>query len=161
MTRAPGRPEYPHAPRLDLVEHLHGFDVADPYRWLEDPDDPATKQWSAAEDELLAAHRAQWAGQDGLRTRIGELLGAGVVSAPIWRGERQFFMRRTAEQEHAVLLTVDPDGTERLLLDPMELDASRARPRWTRGSPPRRATCWPTRSPRGGPRSPSSASSTS
>ena len=47
MTRAPGRPEYPHAPRLDLVEHLHGFDVADPYRWLEDPDDPATKQWSA------------------------------------------------------------------------------------------------------------------
>ena len=70
------------------------------------------------------AHRAQWAGQDGLRTRIGELLGAGVVSAPIWRGERQFFMRRTAEQEHAVLLTVDPDGTERLLLDPMEMDAS-------------------------------------
>ena len=28
-------------------------------------------------------------------------------------------MRRTAEQEHAVLLTVDPDGTERVLIDPM------------------------------------------
>ena len=32
-------------------------------------------------------------------------------------------MRRTAEQEHAVLLTVDPDGTERVLIDPMALDA--------------------------------------
>ena len=45
-----------------------------------------------------------------------------MVGAPVWRGERQFFMRRTAEQEHAVLLTVDPDGTERVLLDPMALD---------------------------------------
>ncbi|HYN74768.1 MAG TPA: S9 family peptidase, partial [Candidatus Limnocylindria bacterium] len=124
MTRAPGRPDYPQAPRLDLVERLQGLDVADPYRWLEDADDPATKQWSAAQDELLAAHRTSWAGQDGLRARIGELLDAGVVSAPVWRGERQFFMRRTAEQEHAVLLTVDADGTERLLLDPMEMDSS-------------------------------------
>ena len=33
-------------------------------------------------------------------------------------------MRRTAEQEHATLLTVDPDGTERTLIDPMALDAS-------------------------------------
>ena len=33
-------------------------------------------------------------------------------------------MRRTADQEHAVLVTVDPDGTERTLLDPMQLDPS-------------------------------------
>jgi prolyl oligopeptidase len=33
-------------------------------------------------------------------------------------------MRRTAEQEHAVLLTVDPDGTERVLVDPVAIDAS-------------------------------------
>src|SRR5262249_28649786 len=37
-------------------------------------------------------------------------------------GERRFFMRRTADQEHAVLLTVDPDGTERVLVDPVALD---------------------------------------
>jgi prolyl oligopeptidase len=124
MTRAPGHPDYPHATRLDLVEDLHGHPVADPYRWLEDAEDPATKEWAAAEDELLDRQRAGWPGQDGLRSRIGELLDAGIVSAPVWRGERQFFMRRTAEQEHAVLLTVDPDGTERLLIDPMALDAS-------------------------------------
>ncbi len=49
-------------------------------------------------------------------------MAAGVVTAPAWRGERQFFMRRTADQEHAVLVTVDPDGTQRTLLDPMQLD---------------------------------------
>ncbi|HTY71790.1 MAG TPA: prolyl oligopeptidase family serine peptidase, partial [Actinomycetes bacterium] len=35
-----------------------------------------------------------------------------------------FFMRRTAEQEHAVLLTVEADGTERVLVDPCEIDPS-------------------------------------
>ena len=36
-------PAYPRAERLDLVDHLHGRAVADPYRWLEDPDDPRTR----------------------------------------------------------------------------------------------------------------------
>jgi prolyl oligopeptidase len=40
----------------------------------------------------------------------------------VWRRDRQFFMRRVAGQEHAVLHTVDPDGAERALLDPMQLD---------------------------------------
>jgi prolyl oligopeptidase len=113
---------YPEAPRLDTVEQVHGRQVADPYRYLEDPEDPRTVEWSAAQDALLAAERAGWPGQDMLRDRLVALLGAGVVSAPAWRGERQFFLRRTAEQEHAVLLTVDPDGTERTLLDPMQID---------------------------------------
>jgi prolyl oligopeptidase len=118
------RPEYPAAARQDIVEDLHGHPVADPYRWLEDPHSEATKAWSTAQDELLAAHRETWPGRDALRTRLTSLFGAGMVDAPVWRGERRFFMRRSADQEHAVLLTVDPDGTERTLLDPMALDPS-------------------------------------
>ncbi len=124
MDRQTAASPYPAAARGPVVETLHGHEVADPYRWLEDADDPATKEWSRAQDELLNQHRATWDGQNRLRSRIGELLDAGMVSAPVWRGDRQFFMRRTADQEHAVLLTVDPDGTERLLIDPMALDAS-------------------------------------
>jgi prolyl oligopeptidase len=115
---------YPAARRLDLVEEIFGHRVADPYRWLETADSEETAAWSAAQDELFAAHRDRWPGRDRARDRLTTLLGAGVVSAPVWRGERSFFMRRTAEQEHAVLLTVDPDGTERVLLDPMAIDPS-------------------------------------
>jgi prolyl oligopeptidase len=118
------RPQYPAATRQDIVEDLHGNLVADPYRWLEDPHSEATKAWSAAQDDLLAAHREAWPGRDGLRARLTSLFGAGMIDAPVWRGERRFFMRRSAEQEHAVLLCVDPDGTERTLLDPMAMDAS-------------------------------------
>ena len=119
---------YPDAPRLDLVERLPEsnptYDVADPYRWLEPADDEQTRAWSAAQAGLVDGQRARWAGREHLQRRVTELLGAGVVSAPAWRADRQFLVRRTAGQEHAVLLTVDPDGTERVLLDPMALDPS-------------------------------------
>jgi prolyl oligopeptidase len=118
------RPAYPEARRSDDADTLHGILVRDPYRWLEDPDSPETVAWSLAQDALLQAETGGLPGRDRLAERVGELLGAGTVGTPAWRGDRQFFMRRTAEQEHAVLLTVDPDGTERVLVDPVAVDAS-------------------------------------
>jgi prolyl oligopeptidase len=115
-------PPYPQAPRQDIIETIHGHEVADPYRWLEDAGSVETKNWLAAQEELFHAAVDGLPGRDRLRRRLTELLGAGSVGPPVWRGERRLFTRRTAEQEHAVLYTVDPDGTERALLDPMELD---------------------------------------
>ncbi|WP_042368195.1 prolyl oligopeptidase family serine peptidase [Streptacidiphilus neutrinimicus] len=116
------RPPYPSAERLDLVETIHGQAVADPYRWLEDPADPRTATWRQAQEELLTAARETWPGREWFRARLAGLLACGAVTTPVWRGDRPFFTRRTAEQEHAVLLTVDPDGRERVLVDPGALD---------------------------------------
>ncbi|HEY3681767.1 MAG TPA: prolyl oligopeptidase family serine peptidase [Streptosporangiaceae bacterium] len=117
--------DYPPADRLPLVEDLQGHRVADPYRWLEDPDSPATQAWLAAEDDLFQAYAAALPGRAALRDRVRELLDTGAVGAPVWRGERRFFTRRTAGQEHAVLYTVDPaTGAERPLIDPSALDPS-------------------------------------
>jgi prolyl oligopeptidase len=122
------KPTYPDARRLDLVEKLPvaapTYDIPDPYRWLEDPASSESLSWLEAEDALANEQLSTLAGRTELRARLTALMAAGVVTAPAWRGERQFFMRRTAEQEHAVLVTVDPDGTERTLLDPMQLDPS-------------------------------------
>jgi prolyl oligopeptidase len=115
-------PTYPDAPRLDLVDDLHGRPVPDPYRWLEDKDDERTLAWSAAQDELMDAERAQWTATDRFREHITELLQGGFVSPPYRRGERTFFMRRTGDQQFPVLWTIDPDGTERVLIDPIALD---------------------------------------
>jgi prolyl oligopeptidase len=93
---------------------------------LEDPSDPATIEWSSAQADLLSAHRAGWTNRGRFRDRLAELLAAGSVSTPAWRYERAFFTRRTADQEHAVLLTIDPDATERVLVDPIVVDASGA-----------------------------------
>ena len=115
---------YPDAPRDDLVDLLHGHAVADPYRWLEDAQSPQTLKWGAEQATLLAEQASTWGDRDQWVQRLGELLSAGGVSVPVWRGQRQFLMRREGTQEHAVLLTIDPDGTERVLLDPIALDPS-------------------------------------
>jgi prolyl oligopeptidase len=118
----PAGPDYPPAERLDLVEHLHGIEVADPYRWLEDPADPRTEAWSQAEDELARATLDALPGRDRLTERLTELQRTGSVRAPSWRGERAFFTRRQPDQEHEALLVREADGTERVLVDPTELD---------------------------------------
>ncbi|MDQ1680877.1 MAG: prolyl oligopeptidase [Frankiaceae bacterium] len=113
---------YPPAERLDLVEEIAGTTVSDPYRWLEDASDPRTLAWGAAQDELAAAALDALPGRERLRSRITDLLAAGVIGAPVWRGQRSFFVRRSAEQEHAVVVVREADGTERILLDPMAID---------------------------------------
>ncbi|HVF05428.1 MAG TPA: prolyl oligopeptidase family serine peptidase [Frankiaceae bacterium] len=115
--------EYPPARRLDLVETIHGHAVADPYRWLEDPHDDETRTWGEAQDALCRAHLDACPGRDYLKKRITELLGAGMVSSPAWRKGRAFYLRREPGQEHAVLYVREPDGTERVLVDPMAVDA--------------------------------------
>jgi prolyl oligopeptidase len=122
---------YPDARRLDLTEEIFGHVLRDPYRWLEDAGSAETRAWLAAQDALFAGYAASLPGRDALAARIAELMRAGSVSAPAWRGSRQFFLRRTAGQDHAVLFTAaPPDGpgsaapAERALIDPMRIDPS-------------------------------------
>ena len=116
------RVRYPDAPRLSLVEDLHGTPVADPYRWLEDPDDPRTAEWAAAQDALAAELLAALPGRPWFADRITGLVNAGAVGVPVWRVGRTFSTRRDPGQEHAVLRVREPDGSQRVLVDPMALD---------------------------------------
>ena len=121
----PQAPGYPPARRAGLAEDLHGHRVPDPYRWLEDAASAETQEWLAAQDELWARSGRRGGGRPGrsrLAARIQELMAAGYVSAPVWRGPRQFFMRRLPGQEHGVLLTAAPGEPERVLIDPAALD---------------------------------------
>ncbi|MFI6578021.1 prolyl oligopeptidase family protein [Nocardiopsis sp. NPDC050513] len=115
---------YPPAERLDIIETLHGHAVADPYRWLEDPQTAATKEWSTAQDTLYSEARPRFRAREWFGEQVRSLMDAGHVGAPVWRGERHFFTHRTADQEHGVLLVQDGDGPERVLLDPGALDPS-------------------------------------
>ena len=113
---------YPDAPRLDLVDDLHGHRVADPYRWLEDAEDPRTVAWSEAQDALAAEVLGGLPQRASFAARMEELVHAGAVGVPVWRGGRAFSTRRDPGQEHAVLRVREADGSVRVLVDPMALD---------------------------------------
>ncbi|WP_091940887.1 prolyl oligopeptidase family serine peptidase [Trujillonella endophytica] len=113
---------YPEAPRLDLVEDLHGTPVADPYRWLEDVEDPRTRAWTDAQDALTTEALAALPLRADFAARLERLVHAGAVGVPVHRRGRAFSTRRDPGQEHAVLRVREPDGTVRVLVDPMAID---------------------------------------
>jgi prolyl oligopeptidase len=117
------RADYPPARRLDLVEDLFGYRVADPYRWLEDADAPETRQWLAGEEELWAAYRAELPGREKFAARVRELMQVGYVGVPAWRGTSRFYLQRDPGQEHGVYYVAD-GADVRSLIDPIAIDPS-------------------------------------
>ena len=113
---------YPTVERLSATETLHGRTIEDPYRRLEDPSSSETKEWTVAQDALYSVASRNYDSRDRFAEQLHALLGAGGVGAPVWRGDRCFFTRRTADQEHAVLYVRDGEADERALIDPGALD---------------------------------------
>ncbi|KAB2339836.1 prolyl oligopeptidase family serine peptidase [Actinomadura rudentiformis] len=113
---------HPPAERQPIVDDLHGHRVPDPYRWLEDPSSPQTNEWLAAQDELWQTAAGTLTARDELRARGATLVGTGMITAPMWRGDNRFFLRRAPGQEHAVLHVSAGDRPSRVLIDPTALD---------------------------------------
>jgi prolyl oligopeptidase len=104
------------------VDVIHGESIPDPFRRLENAEDPETVAWCAEQDALFAAARDGWADRDEWAATLDGLFRVGSVSAPHWRGERAFATRRNPDQDHAVLLVTEPSGEERVLVDPIAVD---------------------------------------
>lgn len=117
-------PAPPVARRDNVVDHLHGVEIVDPYRWLEDGASDETRAWTAAQNARTAAMLDRVPGRAALESRLTDLYRAGTVDAPAVRGDRCFYLKREGEQSQAVLFVRDgADDTERMLVDPNLLDA--------------------------------------
>ena len=74
---------YPETHRGDLVEDLHGRQVPDPYRWLEDPDSAETRDWverqrTFTEDYLAGLPERAW-----FTRTLDELVARPRAFAPV------------------------------------------------------------------------------
>ncbi len=123
------RPAYPQAKTVDIVDDYHGTPVADPYRWLEEPDAPDTRDFIDAQNVVADAYLNTPA-RDRIRARLEELVDYPRVGVPELSGQpegsgfgdggtRLFVSKNTGLQNHSVLFTKGP-GQEKFveLLDP-------------------------------------------
>ncbi len=116
------KPGPPLARRVDVVDTLHGVQVADPYRWLEDGDSEETKKFLADHDAFTRAHLDKLPGRDALTSRLTELSYIEWVGPPIRRGKRFFFERRHKDKEKRVWYWREgKEGTPKVLIDPNTL----------------------------------------
>jgi prolyl oligopeptidase len=119
LLRAAEPSKAPVTRREPVVETLHGVEVADPYRWLEDQDAPATREWIAAENAYTDSVLQPLPGRDRIQRRLTELIKIDTVNVPFVRGGRYFFSRRKADQDLFVLyVRKGPDAADEVLLDP-------------------------------------------
>lgn len=111
--------KYPETRSQDIKETLHGQEVADPYRWLEDVSSPEVQAWMKAQNDLTREQLDALPGRDQLKERYKQLFYVDSLSAPIKRGDRYFYRRRHADREKAVIYWRQGEhGAEKVLLDP-------------------------------------------
>ena len=113
--------KYPDTRREERVEKLHGVDVPDPYRWLEDDvrksDD--VKAWVEAQNKVTNAYLAAIPEREGIQKRVKELMDFEKYTPPLKVAGRYFYRKNDGLQNQAVLYVMDRlDGEPKMLIDP-------------------------------------------
>ncbi|RIK77059.1 MAG: hypothetical protein DCC68_18095 [Planctomycetota bacterium] len=121
-TKKAGKFEYPVTQKGDQTDDYHGTKVADPYRWLEEPDSDETKAWVEAQNKATFGYLESLPERETLRKRLTELWNYERYGIPRQRGGRYFYERNDGLQNQSVLYVADSlDAEPRVLLDPNTL----------------------------------------
>ncbi len=113
------------APSVPVTETMHGVEVGDPYRNLENLSDPRTRDWLAAQGEHAAALLSRIEVRDAMVKRLEELsraAGDSVRDITRMPGGRLFYLKRKAGGDQFKLIMRNGlRGAERVLVDPEAL----------------------------------------
>jgi prolyl oligopeptidase len=125
MTALPTVP----TPRVPVTTTYHGVEVTEDYRWLEDASSAEAKAWTDAQQARTRSYLDAIPWRPALRARVEDLLrdDSTTYSSLAGGGERIFALKEQRPRQRPMLVSVtDPDdlGTERVVLDPVEVDPS-------------------------------------
>src|SRR5882757_8370532 len=108
----------PDTRREDIRELIHGVEVVDPYRWLEDGASAETRAWIAAQQTYTAPF-LKTAARERIHRRLTELMKIESVGIPIEREDQYFFLRRSIDQQQSVICRRRGlGGPDVVLIDP-------------------------------------------
>ncbi len=113
---------YPQAKKVDQVDDYHGVKVADPYRWLEDPDAPDSRAWIEAQNKLTFGFLDRIPERAKIKDRLTKLWNYEKYGPPFKEGGRYFYFKNDGLQNQNVLYTLKSlDAEPRVLIDPNKL----------------------------------------
>jgi prolyl oligopeptidase len=122
MAQNANKLNYPPAKKVDQADDYHGTRVADPYRWLENPDAPDSRAWIEAQNKLTFAYLGEIPARGQIKERMTKLWNYEKYGVPFKEGGRYFYYKNDGLQNQAVLYTLKSlDGQPQVLLDPNAL----------------------------------------
>ena len=108
-----------------VEETLHGVTIRDPFRYLEDADDPETQKFVEVQNAWTRSLLDPLPGRAAIRSRLEELLSIGMLGAPQIGGRYYFYTKREGMQNQAVLYVREGlKGIHRALVDVNAWDAA-------------------------------------
>ncbi len=100
-------PTYPETHRGDVVETLHGTQIADPYRWLEDPDSAETVDWVRRQNAATDAHLATLDDRDWFTATLNAVVHRPRAGVPLRKAGRYVVSRNDGRQAQDVWYVAD------------------------------------------------------
>ena len=117
---AAAAPQLPSTPVREVVDDYFGTKVPDPYRWLENSQDPEVIAWLKAQNDYARAILASIPGRDQLLDRINALdSGETLFSGLKIYGESYFYLlTEPGSDSNKLYMRGRRTGVERLLVQP-------------------------------------------
>jgi prolyl oligopeptidase len=117
----------PPTPREDVADTVQGVGIADPYRWLENWDNPKVRAWSETQNNYARQYL------DGLKSRdavVAELERLIKTASPSYtglsvKGDRVFAVYNDPAKQQPLIVTMNAQAdpaSRRAVLDPNLLD---------------------------------------
>ncbi|MDC0708251.1 prolyl oligopeptidase family serine peptidase [Stigmatella sp. ncwal1] len=127
--KADTAPKPPVAEKKPVVDTYHGTEVEDPYQWLESTDEPKVQEWTQGQNAYTRAVLDKLPGREAIRQRLGELFTwqSPAYFALMKAGDTLFALKSQPPRQQPLLVVlgnVEDVASERVLLDPMEVDPS-------------------------------------
>jgi prolyl oligopeptidase len=123
FAQGPSIPKPPDTPKRPVTDEYQGVKVTDDYRWLENWDDPAVKQWSAAENARTREYLDHLPSRAAIKQRLQQLVAAS--SAAYYdlhsRGGTLFAMKYQPPQQQPMLVAMhsaDDPASAKVIFDP-------------------------------------------
>jgi prolyl oligopeptidase len=129
LAAAADLPAPPATPQIPITDTYHGVSVTDPYRWLENRDDPQVKAWSAAQ----SARARDYFDHLAVRKPIAAELRRYITGAsPAYyglalHGGRIFASYDDPKFQQTMIVTLDEaanPASRKVVLDPNTMDPS-------------------------------------
>jgi len=107
---------------VDSVDVYHGTRVPAPYRWLEEIDSEATRQWVEKQNAYTNRHLRQIPERDRIGKRLRALWDYPKYGVPQREGGYRYHTENSGLQNHAVVYVrpTDSDDEARVLFNPNE-----------------------------------------